>query len=373
MALLLIIALLSVTATLVALASNKTNCDVIRNNGICIQTPCLQSPCTMQCGLATKYDICLQACHSNKCDVLECRATERCQQTFVQNTFASMTCDAKDCSQSCSLGHCSSMRCLKSVSSCVQTSGNKMSCEAVACTQSCPKGECQMICPLGGKTCAQAAMKGNALMECESGECEQHCILRGQCRMSCSSNLTTGSCHQVCNDSKCESMVCNTAKCTQICFRGDCEMACPIGAKTCIQTAQLGSTSLRCNGELCKQSCTNGDCNLVCPVGVKTCRQSATGGNVTMQCDGDVCKQSCTGGDCKMICSASVKECHQACSSERGNCHFNCKAEMCELTCLGLEGSCTAVISDASLKIESRVFWGLMLALIVMIQVEIQF
>lgn len=360
---LLMIAVWTVTALVGDVtAINKTNCDVIRGSSFCIQSPCIESPCTMQCGLTAKYGNCQQVCHSRICEVLACHASELCQQTVVQSTFANMICDAMSCRQSCSLGQCGSMKCPKSVTSCVQTFANKMSCEANSCTQSCPKGGCQMTCLMGKNTCTQGAMKGSAVMECERGACEQNCVSRGQCRMNCSSkNVTSGSCRQVCNDSNCESTVCNAAKCTQTCSYGDCNMICLPTTNVCFQRAQLGRTTLQCDGEFCQQSCSKGDCSLVCPVGVKTCEQSGAGGNITMRCQGDVCRQTCTSGICNLICSENVKECHQACSTTHGNCHFKCAAKTCELTCLGPGGSCNAVISDGNLTVRSLAFLELLL------------
>ena len=319
MALPLMIALLFVIRTKVDSASNKTHCDTIRNNSICIQTSCLQSPCTLQCGLKTsQYDTCIQLCHSGKCNAFECRASQRCLQHYVLNSFGSMSCYAKDCTQSCGLKNCNVMTCPKTVNSCVQTSGREMTCEANICRQSCPKGGCRMACPIGGNNCTQAAVKGGAAMKCDRDVCEQLCTL-GECSsMGCSSSVKTGKCQQLCTESKCESMTCGATKCNQTCSHGHCNMACSLGVKTCTQTGQLG--------------------------------------NVTLQCDGDVCKQICKSGDCSMICSASVKECYQFCAS--GNCLYKCDAEICELTSLG--GSYAAVMSDAPFKIGFEVYPALM-------------
>ena len=130
MALLLMIILLSATGTLVHSASNKTVCDFTPNGNSCLQNSCVQSPCTMLCGLKTNYVGCQQICRSSKCDALECRASDSCVQLCSQRNCGSMICDAKVCTQSCSSGNCSSMVCPKTVNNCAQGSAKEMACEA---------------------------------------------------------------------------------------------------------------------------------------------------------------------------------------------------------------------------------------------------
>ena len=138
--LLLMVALLSTTGTFVYSASNKTNCNFMQNAKSCTQQSCVQSPCTMLCGLTTQYDDCQQLCGSRtgKCDTLKCLASNSCQQLCSQNNNCeSLNCDAKNCVQFCTQANCSNMVCHRTANSCSQGSGRKMICEANACTQIC--------------------------------------------------------------------------------------------------------------------------------------------------------------------------------------------------------------------------------------------
>lgn len=61
-----------------------------------------------------------------------------------------------------------------------------------------------------------------------------------------------------------------------------------------------------------------------------------------------------------MTCSSSVKECYQFCYGGKYN---KCKAEKCELSCVG-EAKAVSSKSDAALKIET-VLLGLILASVI--------
>ena len=292
MALLMMIALLSVTVRLVDSANNKDSCDFMSNINSCTQTTCVPSPCTMLCGLKTPYDKCSQICGSQQraCDNVNCRSKESCEQTWSQDNGGSMTCDSKDCDQICSTCN---MSCVSSVTAgrckqiCTGTLKGGTRCDAIVCnasncTQTCGKGNCNMDCPLGVKYCSQNAL-GNVTMLCEGDECKQ------------------------------------------ICQQGGCDLLCLPRAKSCTQIASAGNPELsvsanltmRCQGDVCTQACYSGYCDMTCPLGVKTCTQSAFGGNVTMKCDGDVCEQFCYDGECNLICSASVTKCSQLCRNEK--------------------------------------------------------
>ena len=289
MALLFRIALLSAINAFVNSASNKSHCDIryITPDGKwCTQNSksCLPPPCTLLCGMSTQYNTCGQFCTqpSISCDILECRASQSCEQSCLRGNCGSMVCDANDCRQVCTSGNCSSMTCPSTVNSCVQLSASEMTCEADFCTQHCSQPECQMVCPAGSNNCTQGISIGaSAAMECDRGVCEQVCF-KGRCNISCSSSVTTGRCEQRCLESKCEVMTCHATNCKQV----------------------------------------------------------ARDGNLTMRCDGKVCEQACLSGDCNMTCSTSVKECHQICYS--GKCLFSCDAEKCKVDCFG-SSSCTTV------------------------------
>ena len=193
MGLLLMIVLLSAANTLVDSASNKndTDCDAIRNNSSCTQSPsssCIkvmhdQITCNMVCGFVTPYDRCDQRCDGSDCDVLECHASERCSQDCRSGKCGSMTCNAKDCTQSCSApGLCRTLTCPSTVKSCTQLSGREMTCEADVCKQSCYERDCQMICPTRGINCTQVSDDISiASMECDRGLCTQSCYEYGTC------------------------------------------------------------------------------------------------------------------------------------------------------------------------------------------------
>jgi len=306
------IALLSATGTSVGSMINKTSCDHMPNAASCEQNTWHQSGrLAMLCGLTTQYGICEQLCvTTSQCNVLECRALDRCKQLCWENYYCgSMTCDSKECDQSCYdvQNICKSMMCPKTAKKCKQKTASEMTCEADACEQTCDRGshECQMTCPVGGNTCTQVGLVGSASdMRCDRGVCDQHCNIGGRCNMNCSSSVTTGRCKQMCAFAKCDSMICNATNCTQDCFFGECNMACPIGVKNCIQEANKKNTTMRCNGEVCRQVCGTGNCT--------------------------------------MSCSANVKECHQICR-EGTECLYKCDAENCAVEDCSEPSSCTTV------------------------------
>ena len=188
--LLLMIALLSTTATFVYSASNKTNCDFMQTSKSCTQQSCMQSPCTMLCGFTTQ------------CDTLQCSASSSCQQGRTENNCESLHCDTKNCVQFCTQANCSGIVCPKTVNTCSQVSGRKMICEANAYTQVCNEKYCRMTCPVDGKNCTQQAIKAGAAMECDRSLCIQGCT-SDQCNMRCSSSASAGRCQQACTTSRC--------------------------------------------------------------------------------------------------------------------------------------------------------------------------
>lgn len=297
--LLAFVALYSAVGISVESASTKTNCDFVQPAKSCIQQSCVQSPCTMLCGLTAQYDTCQQSCDSRigECDALNCVASRTCIQICSRSNCGNITSDAIDCTQTCSTGNCSTMACPhKSTKTCSQLSGKEMTCKANSCTQVCSDNYCQIACPNEGYNCTQTAVTADAAMECDRAVCQQGCTSnKEQCNMKCISSEVAGNCQQACVTSTCRSMTCESSNCTQ--------------------------------------GCVSGECNVTCPTGVKYCQQVAVQANVTMKCDANVCEQVCTTGNCSMTCSSSVKKCHQVCSS--GNCLLQCDSENCMVDCFG--------------------------------------
>jgi len=81
--------LLSATGTSVGSIFNKTSCHHMPNAASCEQETWHQNgPLLMLCGLTTQYDICEQLCvTTSQCNVLECRALDRCKQLCWENYF----------------------------------------------------------------------------------------------------------------------------------------------------------------------------------------------------------------------------------------------------------------------------------------------
>ena len=142
MALLFMMALLSVTATLVHSASNKTGCGFTQSN-LCIQNSCVISPCSMLCGLTTQYNT-LWIKQMRRPE-MSCLGQVR-SALFAEELWILYLKGAKHCSQACGVANCSSMTCPNSVNRCEQLSARKMTCEANVCTQVCNENGCQMAC-----------------------------------------------------------------------------------------------------------------------------------------------------------------------------------------------------------------------------------
>ena len=170
MALVLIITILSLAATMVDSASDITSCDAPLSNTTCQQGSCLQPPCTMRCGLTTPYDTCEQRCDASSCDSLKCNASGLCRQGCSNGNCESITCDAKSCFQSCNRGNCTLMTCsdnAKNTTACEQSSTTaEMICESDTCTQNCDTGNCNMTCSSSVKLCTQNCNGGNCRYTC---------------------------------------------------------------------------------------------------------------------------------------------------------------------------------------------------------------
>ena len=178
MALLFIIAVLSIAGTMVDSESNITSCDAPLSNTTCTQGSCLQPPCTMGCGLTTSYETCEQTCNSS-CDYMKCDASGRCLQTCSSANCTSMACDAKHCFQKCEGSICGVLTCAKnaeSPNSCEQSSTTaQMICERDTCDQNCNKGQCSLTCLSGVKVCTQSCNNGNCQFKCEAEKCTLNC------------------------------------------------------------------------------------------------------------------------------------------------------------------------------------------------------
>ena len=190
MALLFVIAVLSLSGTIVHSATNITNitiCDAPQSNTTCEQGSCPKPPCNMLCGQTKKYNICQQRCDSSNCDVMDCDSSEMCRQSCSDGNCAFMECDAYKCFQICNRGNCGNMACaknLRNVSFCEQNSGSgsgHLTCEADRCSQSCPGGNCTLICSSKVKDCTQACPGGTCTIKCEAEKCTLDCTGGGSC------------------------------------------------------------------------------------------------------------------------------------------------------------------------------------------------
>ena len=342
MGFLLVLSLLSCTASFVHTASNKTNCDLGLNNVTCTQGACSPQPCSTICGATTPYDECQQYCTGGGCDTLACTSSiVNCTQTCSGGGCKSLECDSKRCEQGCAGGECN-MTC---------------SPNADKCSQVCTEGHCKMICAPGVKECNQICTSGGCTFQCEADKCSQVCPGGGctginETKTSCYPVLSSNvKCYQAyCYLQPC-SFICGVTapydQCEQSCTGALCDtLACTSSIVSCLQSCPKSRCkSLQCDSERCEQVCNEGMCNM-------TCSSSS-----------DKCIQSCTGGLCKMICAPGVKECQQICSG--GECTFQCDADKCSLSCPG--GFCSEIkASPTSTGADSKasVFSGLMLAFI---------
>ncbi|KAJ7374348.1 hypothetical protein OS493_007437 [Desmophyllum pertusum] len=162
----------------------------------CTQGPCVKFPCTMQCGLKSRYDSCQQHCDRSRCDAINCTADRTCNQTCQRGQCASMTCNAPNCVQDCSLGICKEITCPRNADKCVQSvGGGEMICEARSCDQSCPRGICNATCSSTVRACAQQSDQGKMNMTCAPGveTCTQNST-RGDVIMKCNADVCRQSC-----------------------------------------------------------------------------------------------------------------------------------------------------------------------------------
>ena len=109
MGFLLVLALLSCTASFVHLASNKTT-----------QGACSPQPCSTICGATTPYDECTQYCTAGGCDTLVCTSSiVNCTQVCTGGGCKLLECNSKRCEQICTGGECN-MTCLSNTDECNQ-------------------------------------------------------------------------------------------------------------------------------------------------------------------------------------------------------------------------------------------------------------
>ena len=320
---LLVLSLLSCTASFVHSASNKTNCDqLISNNVTCKQVACSPRPCSTTCGATTPYDECTQYCTGGGCDTLVCTSSiVNCTQACTLGGCKSLECDSKRCEQFCTGGECN-MTC---------------SSNADKCSQFCIGGHCKMICAPGVKECNQICTSGGCGFQCEADKCSKACAGGGcsginatktSCDPGLSSNVKCyqGACARLGFPQSC-STICGATRpydqCEQSCTGPVCDtLACTSSIVNCSQSCLGGRCkSLQCDSKICEQECKAGLCNM-------TCSSNA-----------DECIQSCPGGLCKMTCASGVKECNQICRG--GGCIFQCEADKCSHACPG--GGCTGI------------------------------
>ena len=137
MGFLLVLALLSCTASFVHLASNKTS-----------QGACSPQPCSTICGATTPYDECTQYCTAGGCDTLVCTSSiVNCTQFCTGGGCKLLECNSKRCEQICTGGECN-MTCLSNTDECNQhctAGGCTFRCEADKCFQFCTGGGCTVI------------------------------------------------------------------------------------------------------------------------------------------------------------------------------------------------------------------------------------
>ena len=132
MGFLLVLALLSCTASFVHSASNKTT-----------QGACSPQPCSTICGATTPYDECTQYCTGGGCDTLVCTSSiVNCTQVCTGGGCKLLECNSKRCEQICN------MTCLSNTDECNQhctAGGCTFRCEADKCLQFCTGGGCTVI------------------------------------------------------------------------------------------------------------------------------------------------------------------------------------------------------------------------------------
>ena len=137
MGFLLVLALLSCTASFVHSASNKTT-----------QGACSPQPCSTICGATTPYDECTQYCTGGGCDTLVCTSSiVNCTQVCTGGGCKLLECNSKRCEQICTGGDCN-MTCLSNTDECNQhctAGGCTFRCEADKCLQFCTGGGCTVI------------------------------------------------------------------------------------------------------------------------------------------------------------------------------------------------------------------------------------
>lgn len=108
MGFLLVLALLSCTASFVHSASNKTT-----------QGACSPQPCSTICGATTPYDECTQYCTGGGCDTLVCTSSiVNCTQVCTGGGCKLLECNSKRCEQICTGGDCN-MTCLSNTDECM--------------------------------------------------------------------------------------------------------------------------------------------------------------------------------------------------------------------------------------------------------------
>ena len=174
---LLIIALLSVTGTIVESANDKTGCDEMPNNDTCLQENCNQQPCSILCGQVSPYERCNQECNGSTCDSMVCTSSinsclQDCHGGAVCKSF---NCESNQCFQKCTGGDCSMMTCAKDASHCEQSSGKEMICHSGFCQQTCRSGQCNMTCSSSVKRCDQDCVGGGCFYQCAAEKCAFQC------------------------------------------------------------------------------------------------------------------------------------------------------------------------------------------------------
>ena len=201
----------------------------------CTQGPCIRFPCAMQCGVNSTYEICQQHCDRSICDVINCKASQTCNQTCRMGQCEQTNCNAPNCFQDCNYAICKKMTCSKNAIKCVQSAAaEELTCEARSCDQSCS---------------------------------------RGFCNASCSSSVK---------------------ECTQQVDLGRMNMTCAPEVKTCSQTSTRGDSIMRCDADVCNQNCTGYRCVMICSSNVKECYQPcARGAACRLTCEADKCQQEC--------------------------------------------------------------------------------
>ena len=147
MGFLLVLALLSCTASFVHSASNKTT-----------QGACSPQPCSTICGATTPYDECTQYCTGGGCDTLVCTSSiVNCTQVCTGGGCKLLECNSKRCEQICTGGDCN-MTCLSNTDECNQH------CTAGGCTFRCEANKCLQFCTGGGCTVIKASVVSGLML-----------------------------------------------------------------------------------------------------------------------------------------------------------------------------------------------------------------